>query len=418
MQEDRHRGELASKFGGVGAAPSDDLWGKIEAGLSGKKKRKGVVWWWIGSGLAAGLSALFLVTSFYKNGQNDSQVARNNDTLRFNENSIVRHSESNLLLNNEQLEQSNDTALNLNEPIIETPGFEKPNKINTSNYISTNTIKDRNQPKDDIVSTTATVKSFDVDLLPGTAISKLDVSHLIQIPEDHIANAVIIPNADKVRKWEVGLEAGYYPFIGEESPGENAVTNDNVGGLGVDFPSVGSNNSSISKRLLMAELLIGYRIKPRVLLQSGIQFAQFSMVQKTELNNGLGYSEQKVKQRSVALPLLIQFDFTKRDKLNITGGLGFINEFPFQMKSSLKYGGAENEAIAPLSFAKENVFGEAYFGAIELNVGMSYHLTKQLRLQVSPAFRYYTIQSVKDGSEIISATRYWIGGKAGLILAL
>ncbi|MCG8577607.1 MAG: PorT family protein [Flavobacteriales bacterium] len=53
---DQPKGSLTEKFDGFGAEPSAGLWDSISGELDGRKKRRGIIWWW-----TAGLAALILL---------------------------------------------------------------------------------------------------------------------------------------------------------------------------------------------------------------------------------------------------------------------------------------------------------------------------------------------------------------------
>src|SRR5687768_8086500 len=75
MQTDKP-GSLRDKFGGFGAAPTDQLWDSIAASLDQKeKKRRGAFWWWFG-GLAAVLVLIFSVYQIgYHFGKQEMEAA-------------------------------------------------------------------------------------------------------------------------------------------------------------------------------------------------------------------------------------------------------------------------------------------------------------------------------------------------------
>ena len=55
----QNKGSLHNKFEGFGAQPSKNLWDSIASNLDQKKKRRAIIFWWLGSGFAAGIVVLF-----------------------------------------------------------------------------------------------------------------------------------------------------------------------------------------------------------------------------------------------------------------------------------------------------------------------------------------------------------------------
>ncbi len=149
MQEDR---PLASHFENFEAAPSDALWGKIEAGLSEKRKKRPVLWWFWGS--AATLILTLGIIKFYS-GEN-ATLRSNGKQSRLNsvENKTETASKNTSISENPSVtKQTNGTK---NPSKFEQKTFSK--KVNSSPSSSLSTQKNKySQNKNESLQTKAEI---------------------------------------------------------------------------------------------------------------------------------------------------------------------------------------------------------------------------------------------------------------------
>lgn len=203
MQEDR---PLASRFEGFEAAPSDALWGNIEAGLSEKRKRRAIFWWFWGS-------AAVLVLSFgiYKKAESSTNL-ETAQTTQLRGKSQVKNKQAVTKTNQETVRT---TAINPSIVIPQTlQGVSRnasKNKSNSSETITTPEVsKNVSWP---VKSSSFEVNSDQGDYatveLPNTMTEENDslpTNSLPNIPETTIDD--IEPTNTRKKVFEIGFALG------------------------------------------------------------------------------------------------------------------------------------------------------------------------------------------------------------------
>ncbi|MBK9190104.1 MAG: hypothetical protein IPM77_00665 [Crocinitomicaceae bacterium] len=229
MQTDQP-GSLKDKFGGFGAAPTDQLWNAIENKLDQKeKKRRGAFWWWFTS-MAAGLTFLFLVFRFgYELGKKENQHS-----------DIVKQE---VEISNQQLPENSDVIRKedpADESVLNTAANnlseeKNENQLNNSDSKNQHPVKnqidkDTDEQKILIVEQDVKIPLKEVALIEEAELKKLKGSEIRTI--DNVndipfeLNTVAIERQKTAGKWEIGFSAGSLASV--ESPGKKMFLDQNT----------------------------------------------------------------------------------------------------------------------------------------------------------------------------------------------
>lgn len=405
MQEDKHRGELSSKLGTVKVAPSAGLWDKIEAELTPEKKRRGVVWWWIGSGLAASFALVFVMREFSPNStqtqlntlnsKQHHQILSSNFHQKIESNQPNNQLETNLTVTTNSTPSNGSGVQNHQTQTSSTPsnGIDKTSQL-YSNHQVTTTTRDRDR----------------VEQLAVTNVKPITTSFSLVIPSSEINCTSLVSSIPFKSHWEFGIGSTHLMRL---KKGENNqdifVENGTLNNENTD-----PNNEIYDiQRIPSIDFLAGYRLKDRLKIGTGLQISKYRY-KEAQFANWSTASSDQFKLWTLAVPISISYDWIKKKTFSLATDLSYINEFRLTQNNSLKN---QVQSFEGLPASNKSKAGN-YFGAAELSVAAYYHFTPFLSLRAATAFRSYEIQKVKKGNTAIPFNRFWWGGQIGLVFKL
>ncbi len=433
MQDNEHRGRLKTTFEEFGATPSAELWAKVEGELNHEEKKRGVIWWWAGAGLAAAVAVIFLVanveltatspTIFTHKSTNASNVQKNHlYTPRLNEKTVA---ETTVVLNKEttntNAQRDDSSNKNQNEKLPKTDGEGSADVVKKDG---------EGVVKSSTKSSTKTKKQTP-KLRPSTEIPLLVLTEVVPL-ENGMLQAFSAGNLIPIQpevvyqpKWEIGVSAGYITGVSEDdltSNGDNALVEatDSYSGTPITLNELLPFNSETTTKISRSpsiDFSVNYALKPRFRIGTGWQFARINYNEKVIVNAGNNYYELNSKLSTLAIPIHLQYSFTQNARWNFAGGISYINEFPYRVKTDYTYYDLFTENNFDLESKSEKVAGKTYLGALELNLAASYNFTPRLRLVAAPVARYYTFVKA-DSQPYLSQKKWWLGGKVGLFWLL
>jgi len=418
-------GGLGEKFEGFGAAPSEALWGSIAGALDEKKAKKGFVWWWIGSGLAAVLLVSAVIYS--STNSNENLVVNNEIETEKLQQEFRAESESQNQI--DKLEM-----LNKQEAIIETSSL-------YSNTNSTSVLEDdlskqkindphKLKPINTKDAQNAAFKNSDefAHLIPFSPRSK--VSSMNKIPLTSILSInPKLNHPDLIqcggrsdffdKPWEIGFRVGYYTDLNPQVQAEymansfNSLADQNEPPVFIEGSEIAvaeSYNSagplgftgSTSKNINIDFTLAKY-ISPRFTVQSGVNFTRSTYNTQYQSYEKLS---AKTNITSFALPLGIGYDLVKRKrcKFRLTAALN--SEFSLYENQNTLY------VLGPAE--RTNGFTKGYSAASDFSIQSQFRMRQGMFLTVSPTYRRYLVQNISADNLLVEKNN-WLGGTIGLL---
>lgn len=417
MQTDQP-GSLKDKFGGFGAAPTDQLWSKIENKLDQKeRKKRGAFWWWF-SGVAAGLTFLFLVFRFgYELGKNaNEQVLTQKQEEKLSNEGLSQDTNMNT-----QEQQVDDAVLDNSDKLLEDKNENKLNFSDSKNNLPepNQNNKDTNEPEIKIVEQNVKVPLkkeilTDVNVLSkmnGTPINRIDNNH--DVPFE--MNLIAVERKPSTGKWEIGFSAGSLASL--ESHNEKYLADQNLltapdnlnqenAIQGLEFASYNSLTETVAKiyRPLFFEFNASRSIGKRWNIASGLGFNYITAISRYSAG-----SMESVRSKfwSVSVPVIASYDLIKRDKFSFSAGAGLNYEIPFLQTIRASYFSTFEAMTTTRSFCK------GYMISAVFKPEFGFRLNENVSLGVSPLLRYYFHQSLQSDVPLLKRD-YWLGLNVGL----
>lgn len=437
MQNDKHRGSLGEKFSNFSAAPSDGLWDAIADSLDEKKKRRGLVWWWLGTGLAAVFFAGVLVynkpwVTEQSITEHGTDKVQNDLSEHFVEQPKTANGRDELIPAQNRLyalklewKKSTDNRAEKNSPVVDKQGSsaEKEKKDLLVGV--------RTQPPGFL---TITSSKTDLALDEMSALAKRNLDRMPIVLVEPLPTTGAQPNfvalhnpVIKNSKWELGVGTTHWINHKNNLPADKPLQNDPVG-VTVDTsafdlveslnPPGGPKFKSVEKPFGLS-LTVAYRLRPNIRFVSGLRIENTRYAAHNSdnyfvasQNDGSDMVFQgSVNVISVGIPVGVEYDFLKLKRFKLGVGADALNEFPI----------LERYRNIP-SLASEhkvyNNFTTGYNLAFDANLCISYYLTERLRIQANPGVRWYVMQSDDFSSINLPQRRFWYGGSVGLMLRL
>lgn len=439
MQNDKHRGSLGEKFSNFTATPSDGLWDAIADSLDEKKKRRGLVWWWLGTGLAAVFFAGVLVynkpwVAEPSIADNKADNVQNDLSKSFIERPKALASQDELLLAQNrlnalkfELEKSAGNRTEKTTPVVEkhSPIAEKEKKDLLAGVLT--------QPPGflTITSSKTDQASAELFMFSRTNLNRMPLSLVEPLPTTETPANLVALNNPKIRnsKWELGVGATHWMKQKNELiGGGGASASDDPSNLTVDtsdFDITESLNQPSAPKFKAIEkpfglsLNVAYRLKSNIRLVSGLRIENTRYVAHNPNNyfvantDGSGNMafQDGVNVVSVGIPVGIEYDFLKWKRFRLGAGADALSEFPILERY---------RNVQPLASEQgvQNHFTLGYNLAFDVNLCASYHLTERLRIQVNPGMRWYALQGDDYSAISLPQRKFWYGGSVGLMMRL
>lgn len=409
MQNDSQKGMLGSRFEHFNAAPSDGLWDAISSGLDEKKKRRGLIWWWIGPGIAAiGLIA----ASIYSDQSANTGLARLNT---IHESKIDEQQVHPDFAANQSLlgaDSSANIANNqLNSGALEATYSQSGNQKGAQNFIRTKGELQANLGQQEEVIKVVPIR--------GENLRKFEIAEpqLIALNESKSNLPPVDLTDKKERFWEIGIAVSSWQGLGDVVFKDAEVSLvDSTSGLGLDY----QEDSKLYKanRPIGLAFHVGYPINDRLRLVSGLSLesTQFKKVKNGAVLFDFFESSagnfQSFATYSIGVPLGVSYDFVKRNRLRFGAGLNLINEFVFAERIKPLY---DANYVGPTSTT--NNFISGYNLGINPNLHVSYYLLEKMKIQATPGMRWYPISQAATTHDFPQRKFYW-GGAVGMIWEL
>ena len=408
MQNNDDSGFLNDRFEGYSAAPTDQLWDNIAESLEAKpKKKRGFVWWWIGTGLAAVLGLGYISVN---------QIWNADDTIEY----LSRQSENDV--SDQKVFIDHSTIFNLNDSTDDLVNTEhdvhRKDLVKTDiSSMPTNT----NPSNDQTINREEQVKNEEADLKkdPFSINNKMAIALMpIQKPELLAVSfpnncCVFEPNLEKPKKatWEWGLSINSWHSFNTSASEDNTLVDTEIA---EEFTDV-SPTFSIRKNLGLRGYL-GYHLNERFRLYTSLHFEGTRYRYSGLITGGFPSSEEvtsfytnQVRQYSFGIPIGIEFDIIDRKKFSFAAGFDFLNEMTIHERYKPDYDG---------NYAGPEVSGNSSFfhyrAALGAHLNLNYHINSKLRLNLRPGFRSY-FGGPSMETFILPNRRLWWGGSIGFI---
>ncbi|MBI3133878.1 MAG: hypothetical protein HYZ14_04305 [Bacteroidetes bacterium] len=195
---------------------------------------------------------------------------------------------------------------------------------------------------------------------------------------------------------KMGLDPNVQIFTADNLSLENSIT-----GSGVQSLSGYAEIDATIKRPLGLEFSIARTFGKRGSVGSGIGLNYFTgqnlyPLQMTMRSNFL----------SISIPLVVDFDFVKRRRFEVSLGTGVVSEFPFRVTTKTTYTTPYETSTATKDFSG------GYMGSVLFRTGFSYRLNEHLKIGLNPNLRYYFYQSLKSEMPVLERN-FWGGVSLG-----
>ncbi|OIQ31113.1 MAG: hypothetical protein BM555_05400 [Crocinitomix sp. MedPE-SWsnd] len=426
-------GGLGEKFEGFGATPSEALWGNIAGALDEKKSKKGFIWWWIGSGLAA----VLLVTAVIYNSSNpiENQTAidsteidgpTNYDFRTISHNNIQTNKLASFGSNDENI--SEDVENNLeNAPQATNQNSDLAQQKNNNEKV------DQLKPIDtkDAQKTVVTNNDEFAHLIPFSPRSKVSLMNKIPLtsmfginPKLNHPNLISCgdPGGFFDKPWEIGFRVGYYADLNPQVQAEytpnsfNTLDDQNgppeiIEGSEIGIAESINNTSPTSitgsaSKNINIDFTLGKYISPRFTIQSGINFTR-----STYQTDYQSFEKMSAKTNisSFALPIGFGYDLFKRKRYKLRLTAAIDNEFSlYENQNSIYFIGPPESS---------NGFTKGYSASTDFSIQSQIRLQKGMYLTLSPTYRRYLIQNVNSENLLVQKNN-WLGGTIGMIWTL
>ena len=383
-----NKGHLQNRFNDYGAAPNAESWGKIAGAISKEKKKKGIIWWFIGPGIAAGIIfGLFLFN--YPNQINAIQVS-NSDTIQNKLTKIIEKQTLNTTENDASLNTEKEIIQDkINETIITEakPTTNSVIKIK-SKLANTNKINQSiQQIKTDIITPppidikTITKQSQNKEYISLAHTAKIEKQNILKIkalqtpllaislPASPSSRLVHIPK--KSSKWELGLRSNYnYALV----KNYKSMTLDYSLSVEPIEPIISNekNNTLYTKinRPVSIDILVRYTPKRRLFFESGLSLTWLS-----EKSTDTSFNINKTNYVSIGIPFLLGYKIIDRKRFCLELSSGLLSEKIWPQNN--------------ISTSKKLSF----LGGSSSKIGFNIKLTERNTLSITPGFSWYFGQS-------------------------
>ena len=419
MQEDKNRGKLKTKFEGFSAAPSAGLWDAIADSLDEKKKRKGIIWWVFGSGIAAvGLISILVFNGFTVNNTTQKEY-----TNQRNKN-INNRFENRINTNNPALFDTDITAKN-NTNFTNIYKGNAPNNSNSANsYTNQNkgnlvadniSEKEKKQKQEEKILRSEISSNQEKERKDIVKLA-LQPAALIATPAMAFNKSTVIQNKNRFSNWEFGFGLSHWRTISNSGVFLDSVSLYDPDGVSENsVVSLQDYNFNKINRPIGVNIDMGYRFSQRFRLVTGLnlEYNSYKIVTSEMLlvaDNGTNKTQIRIAR--IGIPIGVEYDFIKRNRLRVGAGIGILNELPFLERfPNLN----SNSASTTSPFQKRFIAG--YDFGTNLNLTIGYYLSDKTRIQTNFGLRNYLYQSNTSGINI-PRKKAWYGGSIGLIWEL
>lgn len=397
----QNKGSLHNKFEGFGTQPSEKLWDSIASNLDQKKKRRAIIFWWLGSGLAAGIIVLFSV--LFVNGSNDFSAIKTtvNQTNHIDENgsseknSIVL--EDNVQISNSFQDKSNNSTetniddfnhvqQNLSETIVNNT----PTKSDDLNIKSQLTIQNTNKGENQDIKKLELVinereKSV-VDKFKNSIIPQLNIERNTEHSLSEIAMPKLKPQW--LYSFNIQSQKGFTLFNETEANFAESASNN------FDLPFTPYAIKTF--RPVTLRFGVAKQLKKRLSFQTGIDLG---WIQTNDI-----ISESSLF--TIGIPLKLNLTLIDRKRGAFYADFGLVNEIPMFEITRQMNGGYYNSVTSKIA--------GGFLGGTELGLGFNYKINENLKFDVNSGLKWYYYQSVKNVIPPVKQNTF-ITFKAGVI---
>lgn len=413
-------GSLKEKFGNFGAAPTEQLWNSISSSLDQKeKKHRGIFWWWFAGIAASGLLLFGIYYAGYQVGKNEANLAEKNTDL-ISQDSESNLTNSNLTVDQNAIPQENNIAKDDQDKVsdVHTAGLQSNTRINSYEESDLenkpNASINRSLPfvdmtvsDDDNLVITATEKITHLD---HPKIHKITLPHQDNFNPSFNSQQENLPQDSK---WELGFSVGsqispevnqqaLYEDLGNGITADSTTFDNTVEGSGL-YSSLSPMNGTVS-RPISIDFSVARTFGPRWSVQSGLGI---NWIKSTTNYDNFEFSSVDASFLSISVPIIAEFDFVKRKRLEFSTGFGIVNEVPIFSKSTSVY-----PLLQSTTVSKSITRGFMFSGLA--NLGVSYRLTEKMKIGLHPNIRHYFFQSMKSEYPVLEK-KTWIGANIGLV---
>ena len=413
MQND-NKGNLAGRFEGFGAAPSEELWGRIDAELAEDNKRRGFIWWWVGSGIAA----MVFVGFFVMNSAETTSVAPGEGySAKVNESQdsdemtgVARFERADVTVavieQTEQTVPSTDEEFNTttkkNNTFNESALSQEPKQDKVTDKVEGEVIAVDASKKESSTSQLDELASGDVNLLRPALISTIPLS------EVEAKGLLDFELPKKKYPWELGFAIGYYTDLN--------LTTAKVAANEQEFIDVGSpgiplSSSTVSTSTITADRDINIKgfvekhFTERFSWRTGLNFSRSTYF--TEFS-GQAVIAEKTALSALELPISLRLDLIQRPVFELQAGLGWHNELSLVEKLTQTTQNSE-ESLKYMTVG--------YLGGLEGSITANFKLNARMCIFGSLNYRYYLTQQVPIHGTILERN-HWLGGNIGMSWSL
>ena len=416
------RGSLEEKFSGFGSEPSEGLWDSIASTLDQKpKRRRGIIWWTFGTGIAAALLILLRFTVFSpeqftplnSSEHHTSPISQSDDKTSVEPVNPINNSAHEAKSHPEQpqhavqLVQPENNAVQPQNHLTNLPQTVQPvvEKPQIAPHPKQKLVLPLEKPQSP--SLTATLASMPIDKMTSQNTPLLAFNHPSVSRETRI-----VPKA-KQSKWEFMSELQHDARLGKGPEFNSVLTTINPGNSFTGNPDIVDTTSTVTdlseiesipptyikvSRPFRLHAELAYHISPKFYIKSGLQLAWV----KARYN----VDDITINLVSAGLPLEAGYQFITAQRWDMTVAAGFIFERPiFENKHQLS---TYNVAMKTV----ENNFAPvtSNTNATNLELGLNYSLTETLKLNFSPGFKWYYSQSPDHPYNFLNQSKYFTAG--------
>lgn len=374
MQEDR---PLASRFEGFEAAPSDAIWGNIEAGLSEKRKRRAFFWWFWGSA-----AVLVLSLGIYKMAASSTNLETARAT-QLRGKSQVKNKQSVTKTNQEMVRK---TAMNPSIVIPQTSqGVSRNVGKNKSNSLETIAIpevsKDVSWPvKSSFFEANSDQGDHAKVELPNTiteendSLSNNSLPNITEPPIDDIG-----PTNTRKKVFEIGLAlgTGQGKKIINTPPNPTPSPLNSIVFEGLDFSENADPNIKywVPVSPFSIQFTFGRDLGRKFRVSSGLGFAQYG--DRARLKEPKSWVLEN-KLNVFQLSFTFDYKLIAANKLEWSTGPGVLLGFNHIQNGSLKT--------------------NRYLSSLQWQTALRYHISENWRAYLQPHYRFQLSDSDSDKS--------------------
>lgn len=416
MQNDSQKGSLGNRFDQLSVAPSAGLWDAISSNLDENKKRRGIIWWWLGSGIAAiALISLLiyptasdspLVGRITSNGASKpadrTQNKIDNDLSRsFLVNEVDQHT---------QAENSTDQGRQSTQNNEESNGVDLEKSTNRLKKETAELIVQKNEVD-------SVAPSQQERLVQNEKVEKFNVEspELLAISTHSTSLIPLEDTPKKGRNWEIGIAAN--SWVSQSSSLSTTFENDfaDSTSLVADLNNFSSLVRSSRKPIGLA-FHLGYQFNSRFRIVSGLN-AEMTVYRYENTVSALETadflfnepSKNAIRIYSIGLPIGLEYDVLNAKRFRFGVGFNVLNEIPI-LQSYLpnfdaNYTGKE---------ANIRTFISGYHFGLNPNLNLSYCLSEKLKMQINPGIRWYANQNTNT-DVILPQRKMWFGGTLRMV---